>query len=174
MAERTLEATEEALFLPAIVTAAADVTAWAETLGLLVIPEDGPGLDRAAAAGVAWAQERGLRWMILHADLPLIAPEELAAIRIVVEAGGDLIAPSSDGGTTVIAGRSRFAFAYGPGSFHRHLARLSDPVVTTSTGTLHDLDSPDDLIGAAAHPRGSWLAAVVAGSGIQPGSRNKI
>lgn len=157
MAERTIAAAEEALLLPIIVTAAHDVTKWASDLGLVVIADPGSGLDSAATAGTSWATLEGLMWMVLHADLPLILPDELAAAGIVIEQGRDLIAPSSDGGTSAVSSAGTMVFAYGPGSFRRHLPRLSDPVILIRLGTLLDLDSPDDLHAALAHPLGSWL-----------------
>jgi 2-phospho-L-lactate guanylyltransferase (CobY/MobA/RfbA family) len=73
-----------------------------------------------------------------------------------------VLAPSSDGGTSLIGGVGQFDFAFGPESFHRHLARLAERTVNilTTVGTLLDLDKPADLEAAAAHPRGAWLNGV--------------
>ena len=51
----------------------------------------------------------------------------------------------------MLAARETAGFAYGPGSFHRHLAAVSGgPVrVVVATATALDLDTPDDLAAAA-------------------------
>ena len=79
-----------------------------------------------------------------------------------VSSGSWVLAPSSDGGTSLIGGSGDpgFDFAYGVGSFHRHLARLRrcSPKVVFRLGLALDLDHPSDLEAALSHPRGRWLA----------------
>lgn len=161
MAERTVAAAEESNLIPTIVSAATDVADWAFHLGLLVLDELAPGLNAAASRGSEWAEAGALRWVILHSDLPLVSAADLAPIVAVVESGGDVIAPSCDGGTSAISSRIAFGFRYGPGSFHHHLPRLDSPEVITSPGLLQDLDSYDDLKAASTHPRGTWLQHLV-------------
>jgi 2-phospho-L-lactate guanylyltransferase (CobY/MobA/RfbA family) len=86
---------------------------------------------------------------VIHADLPLVTTADLEAVTAPVAAGRDVIAPSSDGGTSVLSSARPIRFSYGPASFHRHLARLDDPVIVTRTGLLHDLDTPRDYRSAA-------------------------
>lgn len=157
MAERTVVAVEEAGMLPAVISVDPGVTQWAATRGLQVIPESGPGLDNAAISGVRWAEELGLSWVVLHSDLPLVQPQDLSIVAESVLSGRGVIAPSADGGTTALSAPGFTRFAYGPGSFHRHLAAAGDVTVVAATGLLHDLDSPADLRSASTHPSGVWL-----------------
>lgn len=140
--------------LPVIVTADADVAFWATGQGFPSIPDPGQGLDAAAASGVEWAMMSQSRWIVLHADLPLLTTDDLAALAAT---RGDVIAPSADGGTSAISATHPLEFGYGPGSFHRHLSRLDSPVIVSRIGLLHDVDSPADLRSVQRHPKGTWL-----------------
>lgn len=145
---------------PAVVTGDEEVAAWAVSEGLEVITEPGRGgLDEAARAAAAAAGRRGLFWCIVHADLPLLTPEEVAAVVGLLHPGRVVLAPSRNGGTNLLAADEPVAFAYGPGSLARHLAatrHLHRRIVVT-VGTALDVDTPDDLRAAAALPRGNWL-----------------
>ena len=131
-----------------------DVAGWAAGIGFPTVPDPGTGLDDAADAGVVWALESNSPWVVLHSDLPLLQPPDLA---LLTKSGGEAIAPSADGGTSAIAARRRVDFSFGPGSFHRHMPRLEEPTVVSTVGLLHDVDSPRDLHSAISHPRGNWL-----------------
>jgi 2-phospho-L-lactate guanylyltransferase len=161
-AERVAAACREAVAHTAVVTGDPGVARWAQGLGLEVIAEPpGGGLNGAAAAAVVAAERRGLAWCIVHADLPLLTPAGVAAVagRAGPERGA--FAPSRDGGTNLFAAACRLDFAYGPGSFARHLAaadHLHMRVVVT-VGTSLDLDTPEDLREAANLPGGTWLRA---------------
>jgi len=140
--------------VPLIVTSDSEVATWATTSGFPSLADSGDGLDAAAADGAAWAQEARSHWLIVHADLPLLTRDDLVAVSSV---DGDVIAPSSDGGTSVLGASQSIEFGYGPESFHRHLPRLNSPTVVARLGLLHDVDSPSDLESALHHPLGSWL-----------------
>lgn len=157
MAERLVTTAETALFLPVIVSRAPEVQDWALQLGLVAMSEDEPGLDSAARTGRSWATGHGLAWVVIHSDLPLVRSSELRVISDAVERGRDVIAPSSDGGTSALSAGEPIEFAYGPGSFHRHLGQLRDPLIAVTAGTLHDLDSANDLEAATHHSEGRWL-----------------
>ena len=102
-------------------------------------PSNG-GLDGAAGAVVA-ASRRS--WAVLHADLPLLRPEDLVAVW---EADAPaVLAPSRDGGTSLFCGSGPMRFSYGPGSFPRHLARAPDAAIVSRPGLALDLDTPADL-----------------------------
>ena len=122
-----------------VVTRAADVADWADSRGVATIADRPGGLDGAADA-VVGAADGG--WAILHADLPLLTDDELGW---ALAPGDPVIAPSFDGGTTLLAGLGPFPFSYGPGSFHRHLRRMPGARVVTGPGLSLDLDRPDDL-----------------------------
>lgn len=157
LADRVATIVGRAGLTPVVVTADPEVTRWATSAGHQVVADPGGGLDLACGAGVDFARDGGDRWMVLHADLPLLTAGDIEALIEPIGRGADVIAPSADGGTTALSAAGRFDFAYGPGSFHRHLARLTDPVVIARTGLLHDLDSPADLISASLHRLGRWI-----------------
>jgi 2-phospho-L-lactate/phosphoenolpyruvate guanylyltransferase len=161
MAERTVAASEQAGFLPAIVTRDGEVEAWALSRGLQLLAEEGQGLNDAARTGAEWAIGLGLRWVVLHSDLPLVRVEDLQRLMDPIEAGIRTIAPSADGGTTALSAPLLPEFAYGPGSFHRHLAASSAVEVVTALGFLLDVDSPADLLAAMSNPEGAWLREIV-------------
>lgn len=135
----------------AVVSSAPEVVAWAESLGLIVIGDPG-SLDGAAAAGLTWARsESAARVVVAHADLPLVttladltAPGPAPVAVVVACHRGD--------GTPLLSlpTDAPFRFAYGVGSFARHVAeaeRLGLEVVQLlDDPTLrHDVDAPEDL-----------------------------
>jgi 2-phospho-L-lactate guanylyltransferase len=161
MADRAVLAAEEALLLPAIVTADPGVVGWAASLGVAVIEESGGGLNQAAADGVRWAAANKMQWVVLHSDLPLVTGSDLDGIGAAVESGTAVLAPSADGGTTALSSPRPIAFRYGPASAHLHLAQMGDVEIVVRTGLLHDLDSISDLESAMAHPEGQWLRSLI-------------
>lgn len=138
-----------------IVTSDHDVAAWATRTGFPTIPDNGTGLNNAAREGVEWVPNKASRWIVIHGDLPLLRPNDIAALTAT---DSETLAPSSDGGTSALSATRSIEFDYGPASFHRHLALMHSPNVVARPGLLHDLDSPADLASALAHPLGSWLA----------------
>jgi 2-phospho-L-lactate guanylyltransferase (CobY/MobA/RfbA family) len=89
-----------------------------------------------------------------------LQPSDLEVVVSAVESGREVIAPSSDGGTSALSARAPIEFAYGSASFHRHLTRLTEPMVVIRPGLLQDIDSPQDLTAARSHPAGAWLRAI--------------
>lgn len=161
MAARTVIAAEEALLLPAIITADPGVSGWAASLGVAVIEESGRGLNRAAGDGVRWAAANNMQWMVLHSDLPLVTGSDLEGVGAAIEGGTAILAPSADGGTTAVSSPLPIEFRYGALSAHLHLAQMGDVEIVARTGLLHDLDSLSDLQSAMEHPEGHWLRGVV-------------
>ena len=157
LARRTANAAIAAGAAPLILSADEVVSEWAAGQGYDVLLDEGSNLDEAAHAATAFAGDEP--WVICHADLPLLRGEDLRRAVSLMEGGSWVLAPSSDGGTSLIGGTGQFDFAFGPASFHRHLARLAHRTVhvMTSLGTLLDLDVPGDFAAAANHPRGEWL-----------------
>jgi len=144
MATRTVLAARRTGLPLLVVSNDAAVASWGASYGLATIPEpDGGGLNRAAVAGVRAAAGP---WMILHADLPAIDPEDVRAGAILVERGY-VLAPSHDGGTSLIGGiGADFPFQYGPGSFRRHLSAVhGEAMILIRPGLALDLDHPRDL-----------------------------
>lgn len=159
VASRTIDAARASGAGVAIVTADPGVAEWARRQDAAVVSDPGLGLDEAARAAVEAAQ--GRPWVVLHADLPLIAPADVAAVLAALETNGSVIAPSYDGGTSALGGSGSFSFRYGPGSFHRHFAAAPRMQVVARVGLAIDLDAPSDLEAARRHRRGSWLAEFV-------------
>lgn len=157
----TADTAASAGLIPLIVAGDYDVAEWALIRGIPTVDDPGIDLSAAAAAGVEWAQAADCAWIVLHCDLPLLQVADLSDLARALGEFGGVIAPSADGGTSAIGGIAMGEFAYGPGSFHRHLARMPDAVVIARPGLLHDVDSPADLTSARRHPRGAWLESVI-------------
>ncbi len=127
-----------------------NVATWARDLGALVIWEPGRGLNGAVQEGVRRLAAAGVRTAVVAAgDLPLADD-----LGWVARFDGITIVPDRRReGTNVLAvpADGRFSFAYGPGSFARHLdqaRRLGVPVrVADAPRLAWDVDLPEDLVG---------------------------
>lgn len=164
LASRTLAAVQEAGARPVVLAADRQVALWASSQGLRVLIDRQEGLDWAAHALMAEARTSGRPWLIIHADLPLLVPADVETALTILDGGESPIAPADDGGTSLIGGTGAMRFSYGPGSFHRHLPRLSRPRVVVRLGLSLDLDGPADLMAARSHRRGAWLRRYPVGS----------
>lgn len=149
-----------------VVTSDPEVAEWAGTVGAAAMRVGEPGPDpvrRLAATAAVEGGEPGLtasvtaaverlagigvqRAVVAHADLPLVESLESSV------GPGLTIAPDRhrDGSNVVcVPAAAGFRFAYGPGSFQRHLAeagRLGLPVTVVDDPALAwDLDHPEDL-----------------------------
>ncbi|MGH9033289.1 MAG: 2-phospho-L-lactate guanylyltransferase [Acidimicrobiia bacterium] len=133
-----------------VVTSAPEVTTWARDLGVATLADPG-SLDAAAADGRDFLAEKGCaRVVIAHADLPFarsLGPVAGDGAEPVVA----LVPDHRDDGTPVmsIPVAAPFRFAYGPGSFRRHLEeadRLGLAVrVVRDPDLAFDVDLPSDL-----------------------------
>jgi 2-phospho-L-lactate guanylyltransferase len=139
---------ESAAGLPvAVVCDDPGVARWALDLGARVIWEPGSGLNRAVQHGVNRLAGAGARLVVVAAgDLPLATD-----LRWVTDFEGITIVPDRHRDGTNVIGlppACGFRFAYGPGSFSRHVAeaaRLECPVrVIEDTTLAWDVDVPDD------------------------------
>lgn len=86
--------------------------------------------------------------LVMLADLPLLTPEDVAALLDEAGRHGAAIAPDRHGiGTNALALRSPagFSFAFGTGSFRHHRDQLAQAAIVERTGLSHDLDTPEDL-----------------------------
>ncbi|HJR92032.1 MAG TPA: 2-phospho-L-lactate guanylyltransferase [Acidimicrobiia bacterium] len=142
---------------PLVVAADGEVARWAGASGWSAIVDQGTGLDAAAARAASMAEQQRRPWLIVHADLPLLAEADISVALDALDTGREVIAPSNDGGTSLLGAARRVRFGYGPASFHRHLARLEHPQVVVRLGLALDLDDASDLAAARSHPRGRWL-----------------
>lgn len=160
LADHVATTVSDAGVMPLIVTADAHVAEWATRAGFPSVADPGVGLDAAASAGVAWADQANSDWLVLHADLPLIGVDDITALSRALE-NGPVIAPSSDGGTSAIGARGHRDFSFGPASFHRHLKMLPEAEIVARPGLLLDIDSESDLEAAMSVPRGSWIRDLI-------------
>jgi 2-phospho-L-lactate guanylyltransferase len=123
-----------------IVTGDHAVAAWADDLGYATLAErPGGGLDGAADAVVTATADD---WAVLHADLPLVT---IAELHRAFASDRPVVAPTHDGGTSLIKGAGPFRFSYGPGSFRRHLGAMPGAEVVSTPGLALDLDTARDL-----------------------------
>lgn len=159
LAARTAATVRRTGSRPLIVSSAPEVREFArvENYDLLADPPGG-GLDAAAGAAVRHAGDRP--WLILHADLPWLAPEEVVTALEMLRSGRRVLAPSYDGGTSALGGFGPYRFSYGVGSYHRHLTTGPAPAVISSPGFQLDIDSPHDLEVARRGARGAWLRSL--------------
>ena len=157
LAAHTLETIAEAGGDPLVLAADDEVAAWAKQAGWATVVDQGTGLDDAAARAVDMAGAEKRSWLIAHADLPLLTAADISAALSALESRGEVIAPSNDGGTSLVGAGRPIRFGYGSASFHRHLPRLRDPIVLVRLGLTLDLDDASDLDAARTHPNGAWL-----------------
>lgn len=149
MAARVLAAAEP---LPVfVVTADDEVAEFARAGGADVVADPGGGLDRAVRAGVDHVAAAGFDEVVVaHADLPHAAG--LAALTGAADAC-TLVPDRREDGTNVLVvpTGAGYAFAYGPGSFARHVReaeRLGLAVRAVRDSRLGwDVDLPEDLEG---------------------------
>ena len=126
------------------------VREWAESVGARPIWTPGLGLDGAVQAGVATLAADGVETVVVaHSDLPHAAG--LADLPGRAD-GSVLLVPDRHGDGTNVAvmpSASGFRFAYGHGSFLRHVAEAErlglGPVVHRAADLGWDVDLPDDL-----------------------------
>jgi 2-phospho-L-lactate guanylyltransferase len=133
-----------------VVSSALEVEEWAAGRGFDVIADPG-SLDAAAVAGREHLRGLGFRRVVVaHADLPhaeALAPLARDASQPIVA----LVPCHRDDGTNVLSVPvdAPFEFAYGPGSFRRHVAeahRLGLGVrVVRAPDLAVDVDAPHDL-----------------------------
>jgi 2-phospho-L-lactate guanylyltransferase len=119
-----------------------------------VVPlaDPGGGLNGALTAAALEARQSGAeRLLIVHADLPLLEPEEVTALIEASKASGLALAPDRHGrGTNALclSWPPAVCFEFGPDSFRRHVAQASArgllPAVVRLPGLAFDVDEPDD------------------------------
>jgi len=121
---------------------------------VLVQPPDRRGLDAAVDLGRAAAAEDpaadGGRLLVVHADLPALGADDVAAL-LAAPGPVALAADRLGTGTNAVAlgpGARPFRFRFGPGSLAAHRAEAGrrgwDAQVVRRPGTAVDLDTADD------------------------------
>ena len=119
-------------------------------------------LNTDVAAAARLVQEEGATELLLvMADLPYLAPADIATVLEAGRKSAVVIAEAKDGGTNALLLRPPtlldFAFAtHRPSaSFHAEAARNAgiEPIVVRSSGLSRDIDTPGDLAALASdHP----------------------
>ena len=125
-----------------VVTGDRDVRQWAGARSLPTSDDDG-SLDGAGEAVVNHVGDAA--WGVLHADLPMLSTSDLESALSGFSDRGCAIAPSWDGGTSLIMSLGTFHFSYGPGSFQRHFRQRPSAAVITRAGLALDVDEPEHL-----------------------------
>jgi 2-phospho-L-lactate guanylyltransferase len=107
------------------------------------LPDGGLGLNAELQA----LQITGPR-LVIHADLPLVTPEDVEALLSAAR-GGAAIAPDRHGsGVNALALEASVSmeFQFGPNSFARHQEQVGGRLTVVSRpGLALDIDTPDDL-----------------------------
>jgi 2-phospho-L-lactate/phosphoenolpyruvate guanylyltransferase len=152
-----------------VLVVTADVPFATETLrstaprGVEIVPQPAgrPGLNAALDVGRDAAVARGAdRLLVAHADLPLLAPDDVAAL---LDAAAPTPGDDARGGAPVVVATDRhlagtnllvlpatanFRFRFGEASRAAHVAEAERadlrPVVVRRPGTAVDLDTVDD------------------------------
>jgi 2-phospho-L-lactate guanylyltransferase len=159
----------------AVVTADREARALAREHGAASIEEVEGGLNPAIAHALAALKAQGAGGaLIVHGDLPLLAPDDIGALLEAHPGSpGVSFAPARDGGTNamLLAPPDALAPAYGEGSFARHRAAAEGRGLPWATvdlpGLRLDIDTPEDLaellrLGVRGHTMDYLLAADVA------------
>lgn len=136
-----------------VVTPSPRIAAIARASGAEAIDEAAGGdINAAAAKAASWARGSGA-WslLIIHADIPTLADEEVAALLAAGRAHAVAIAGSLDGGTNalLVTPPEAIGFRFGPGSAAAHEAAAREAGLTVARLDLpflsRDMDTPDDL-----------------------------
>ena len=146
LAERVVRA---AAPLPVFIACEDDAVAqWAASVGATAIRTNGGGLSAVVDQGVVTVAHAGFTMVcIAHGDLP--AASDLG--RLVEHAGVTLVPDRHGDGTNILCVPTAvgFRFAYGPGSFRRHVAeaqRLALPIrIVHDDALAWDVDTSADL-----------------------------
>jgi 2-phospho-L-lactate guanylyltransferase len=113
------------------------------------ISDEGRGLNAELAAALAGTRST----LVIHADLPLVSPDDIAALIDAASAAGAAIAPDhARTGTNALALTDASALqpAFGADSLALHLALLPDALVVERPGLALDIDTSADLDRAIA------------------------
>ncbi|MBK9710237.1 MAG: 2-phospho-L-lactate guanylyltransferase [Kouleothrix sp.] len=136
-----------------VISADATVLARAAALGAEPLIDRAPDLNAALAQAAAhYAALGATATLVMPADVPLIAAEEIERMIALRVTRGIVIAPSRDGGTNALLTRPPLAlpFLFGPQSRERHLQAAReygvDARIFQSRGLGLDVDRPDDLL----------------------------
>ena len=171
--QERLEPAERGRLMASLLDRTLRAAAAAPSLERIVLVSSEPSSPELAAAhGIEWFDDRGLPWndalaaatreavrsedvLILSADLPLVATEDVEAFVAAAPARGVAIARARDAGTNALVLRPAGAIATcfgvqgsdGSAAGHARLAVAAglEAVIVDIPGLAADLDSPEDL-----------------------------
>jgi 2-phospho-L-lactate guanylyltransferase len=154
---RTLAVAAESHLFACLLVISRDPLVWdaARVAGAHVLAEEGNDLNGALEQGRRYAAGAGVHSvLVLPADLPWLAVDDLLALcRLGEQGDGMVLGPAHDGGTNALHLRLPCAlpFCFGEGSYARHLAAAAraglTPAIYDSPTLRFDLDTPADLAG---------------------------
>lgn len=136
-----------------LVSCSATLRDYALAVGACALADKGQGLNEAFLQAADYAAEKGgQKILTLHADLPLLSPDDLNAMIAAGETADMVIAPDRHGAGTNALLRAlpvTTGYHHGEGSFEAHYmvgekAGLKRAVLKRD-GLAVDVDTPEDL-----------------------------
>lgn len=141
----------------------------------VLVEEENRGHTAASSLGARTLAHQGVAGMVqVPADIPLVTPEDIAALlHVHGEAPAVTLAPSRDErGTNAVACSPAdvMPLRFGDDSFLPHLQRARalgvEPQIVKRPGLALDVDTPDDLAAFLATPSPTHAYAYLAGTSI--------
>lgn len=170
---RTLSVAADSHLFGCLLVISRDPLVWeaARAAGAHVLAEAGNDLNGALEQGRRYAVGAGVHsLLVLPADLPWLALDDLHALCGLGEQGDGLVlGPAHDGGTNALHLRlpCDLPFCFGEDSYARHLAAAAHaglvPAIYDSPTLRFDLDTPADLAGL----RRGLLPASMTGAAVR-------
>jgi 2-phospho-L-lactate guanylyltransferase len=137
-----------------VVSPDAELLTWVQQHNVWSLLQPNQGLNHGLehARRVVLAQRQVSSLLVMLPDLPLVQPQHVAELVALGEEQSVVIAADRhERGTNALLLRppDTLRFAFGEGSRQLHLAAASERGLSVlhyrSSGTAHDLDTPDDL-----------------------------
>jgi 2-phospho-L-lactate guanylyltransferase len=141
----------------------------------VLVEDESRGHTAASSLGARTLAREGVPGMVqLPADIPLVTPEDIAALlQVHGEAPAVTLAPSRDEhGSNAVACSppDLLPLRFGDDSFFPHLQRARalgvEPQIVRRPGLALDVDTPDDLAAFLAAPSETRAYAYLTASGI--------
>ena len=141
----------------------------------VLVEDENRGHTAASSLGARTLAQEGVPGMVqLPADIPLVTPQDIAALlHVHGEAPAVTLAPSRDehGSNAVVCSPpDLLPLRFGDDSFFPHLQRARalgvEPQIVRRPGLALDVDTPADLAAFVAAPSAALAYAYLAESGI--------
>ena len=136
-----------------VISSDSGVQELADKFEVAYLSENRQGLNQAVEQATKWCIQNGAESiLVLPADVPLIAPEDMNHIvELSSEAPSVVISSSQNGGTNALLQKppNLIPICFGPHSFMKHVGEASAKSVVlklyTSSRVLLDIDSLEDI-----------------------------